>query len=94
MLGQVKFHGIKDINVLSNKQQLVNIPNQKLVRDVKSKALVSTDFDGLKAYKERRKLDARLRKADTEINNINKNIEFIKSLVVKLAEINKIEIEI
>lgn len=57
-----------------------------MVRDMKSKAILNTDIDGLKAYKDRLKMDNDAQAAKIEINTIKEDLAQIKALLKELLK--------
>jgi hypothetical protein len=69
-----------------SKKNKIPVKNDSLVRDVKSRALLSTDIDSVKAY-EKKKEQTKCQK-DT-INRLEMEVEELKQLVAKLIEKQK-----
>jgi hypothetical protein len=63
--------------------QKIPVQNEKLVRDMRSGALLSTDKDSIKAY-ERRKQEAKAQK--DRINRLEHELSELKALMSKLIE--------
>jgi hypothetical protein len=61
----------------------IPVQNEKLVRDMRSGALLSTDKDSIKAY-ERRKQEAKAQK--DRINRLEHELSELKALMSKLIE--------
>jgi hypothetical protein len=58
----------------------------KLVRDVTNQAVLSTDIDGLEAYRRKRNKQQELDAALSDINNMKSDIDQIKSLMQRLLD--------
>lgn len=61
----------------------IPVQNEKMVRDMHSGALLSTDSDSIKAY-ERRKQEAKAQK--DRINRLEHELSELKSIVSNLIE--------
>jgi hypothetical protein len=57
-----------------------------LVRDVTNQAVLSTDIDGLEAYRRKRNKQQELDAALSDINNMKSDIDQIKSLMQRLLD--------
>jgi hypothetical protein len=57
-----------------------------LVRDVTNQAVLSTDIDGLEAYRRKRNKQQELDAALLDINNMKSDIDQIKSLMQRLLD--------
>jgi hypothetical protein len=61
----------------------IPVQNERMVRDMRSGALLSTDKDSIKAY-ERRKQEAKAQK--DRINRLEHELSELKALMSKLIE--------
>ena len=61
----------------------IPVQNERMVRDMRSGALLSTDKDSIKAY-ERRKQEAKAQK--DRINRLEHELSELKTLMSKLIE--------
>jgi len=66
----------------------VKIDNKSMLRDMKSKALINTDIDQLKAYRDKKQTMKTMHEAIEEINNTKKEVAEIKEMLKIL--LNKI----
>jgi hypothetical protein len=57
-----------------------------LVRDITNQAVLSTDIDGLEAYRRKRNKQQELDAALSDINNMKSDIDQIKSLMQRLLD--------
>lgn len=64
----------------------IPVKNDFLVRDTKSRALLSTDLDSVKAYEKRKE---QIKSQKDTINKLEKEVEELKQLVSKLIENQK-----
>lgn len=74
----------------------VKIQEKKMVRDMKNKALLSTDIEGLRAYKDRKKSMETINLAvdeiggiKQEINTMKEDLSIIKDLLMKALNDSK-----
>lgn len=63
--------------------------NEDLVRDVESNAVLNTDFTSLQNYKRSRKKQKKMNATLEEIEGMKKDINDIKSLLLKIIERDK-----
>ena len=66
----------------------LKVENSQLVRDPHSKALLSTDLDGLRKYKEQKKRKDDEKAKLAEIDTIKKDLEEVKFLLNELLKRN------
>ena len=59
----------------------VKIDNKSMLRDMKSKALINTDIDQLKAYRDKKQTMKTMREAIEEINSTKKEVAEIKEML-------------
>ena len=59
----------------------VKIDNKSMLRDMKSKALINTDIDQLKAYRDKKQTMKAMHEAIEEINNTKKEVAEIKAML-------------
>ena len=64
-------------------QEKIPVQNEKMVRDTRTGALLSTDRDSVKAY-ERRRREAQAQK--DRINRLEHELSELKGLISKLIE--------
>jgi hypothetical protein len=64
-------------------QDKIPVQNEKMVRDTRSGALLSTDRDSVKAYEKRRQ-EARAQK--DRINRLEHELSELKGIISKLIE--------
>lgn len=67
----------------------MELTTKKYIRDENSGALISNDFDGLKAYKLQRKRSLELSKVTDDINSLKSELFEIKEALKTLIEIKK-----
>lgn len=58
--------------------------DHKFRREEFSKALINSDFEGLKAYKIRREKSKKLEQLETDINMLKDDIQQIKTLLLEI----------
>lgn len=59
----------------------VKIENKNMMRDMKSKALINTDIEQLKAYRDKKQTMKTMQEAIHEINNTKKEVAEIKEML-------------
>jgi hypothetical protein len=59
----------------------VKIDNKSMLRDMKSKALINTDIDQLKAYRDKKQTMKTMHEAIEEINSTKKEVAEIKEML-------------
>lgn len=64
----------------------VKIDNKNMIRDMKTKALVNTDIDQLKAYRDKKQTMKTMNEAILEINNTKKEVAEIKEMLKLLLD--------
>lgn len=64
----------------------VKIDNKSMLRDMKSKALINTDIDQLKAYRDKKQTMKTMHEAIEEINNTKKEVAEIKEMLKILLD--------
>ena len=73
--------------------ETVKIENSKFVRDIQSKAILSTDKNGLNEYYMKRELAKKELKDKFEtkdrLEKLESDMQDIKSLLIKIAEMQK-----
>lgn len=65
----------------------VQIKDKKMMRDMKSKAIVNTNIEELRAHRDRKQAMRNIDDAMLEINNTKKEITEIKDMLNKLMSI-------
>lgn len=64
----------------------VKIDNKSMLRDMKSKALINTDIDRLKAYRDKKQTMKTMHEAIEEINNTKKEVAEIKDMLKMILD--------
>jgi len=64
----------------------VKIDNKSMLRDMKSKALINTDIDQLKAYRDKKQTMKTMHEAIEEINNTKKEVAEIKDMLKMILD--------
>jgi hypothetical protein len=61
----------------------IPVENEKMVRDVRTKALLSTDKDAVRAYEKRRQ---ELKTQKERINRLEQELADLKTIIAELIE--------
>ena len=64
----------------------MKIDNKSMLRDMKSKALINTDIDQLKAYRDKKQTMKTMHEAIEEINNTKKEVAEIKDMLKMILD--------
>ena len=64
----------------------VKIDNKSMLRDMKSKALINTDIDQLKANRDKKQTMKTMHEAIEEINNTKKEVAEIKDMLKMILD--------
>ena len=68
------------------KKDIINIENDRtIVRDKNSKALLSVNYEGLKAYKIQRNRNNKILEYENDINTLKKEVTEIRSAIELLV---------
>ena len=68
------------------KKDIINIENDRtIVRDKNSKALLSVNYEGLKAYKIERNRNNKILEYENDINTLKKEVTEIRSAIELLV---------
>lgn len=62
----------------------VKIQNKSMLRDMKNKALINTDIEQLKSYRDKKAMMQNMHQAIVEINNTKQEISEIKQMLKML----------
>ena len=65
------------------KSDKIPVENEKMVRDVRTKALLSTDKDAVRAYEKRRQ---ELKTQKERINRLEQELADLKTIIAELIE--------